>query len=425
MTHGRSSNTAGPPASEATAGAGPLDGIRVLELGNFIAAPTAGKLLAEFGADVVKVERPGTGDELRSWRRATDSTSLLFRTIGRGKRSVTLDLRSEEGRDIALRLVAESDVVLENFRPGTLERLGLGPEALERVNPDVILVRISGYGQSGPYRLRPGFASVTEAIGGLRNLTGEPDRPPVRAGVSLGDTVAGLYAALGAVMALLRRERVSGTGTSPGPESVDVALYEAVFGLMEDLVPEYDGYGVARRRSGASLTGIVPTNTYPCAGDSWVVIGGNGDAIYRRLMAAIGRPDLGEDPALAHNEGRVAQRELIDDAISSWTSQRELAEVVRLLEASDVPVGPINEAADILADPHFAARDMLVRHEVEVAPGEVREVAFPGVVPKLEHSPGRTRGVGPDLGQHTDEVLGDLLGIGSQERERLRQAGVI
>ena len=403
--------------------AGPLAGLRVLELGNYIAAPTAGKVFAEFGADVVKVERPRTGDELRAWRRGAGDTSLLFRTLGRGKRSVTIDLRHPEGRGLVLRLVEHCDVVLENFRPGTLERLGLGPDELRTARPDVVLVRISGYGQTGPYRDRPGFASVAEAIGGIRALTGDPDRPPVRSGVSLGDTLAGLYATIGALLALLQRERRSGGGG--GGETVDVALYEAVFSVLEDLVPEHDGYGVVRQRSGASLPGIVPSNTYPCRDDGWVVVGGNGDAIYRRLMVAVGRPDLADDPALADNVGRVAQRERIDAAISAWTAQRSPAEVAAELEAAAVPVGPIYEASDILVDPHYAARDMIVRKEVDVAPGDRRDVAFPGVVPKLEQHPGSTRGVGPDLGAHTDEVLEQLLALDGAERRRLRDVGAL
>lgn len=408
--------------STPTSPPGPLAGMRVLELGNFIAAPTAGRIFAEFGADVVKVERPRTGDELRTWRRATGDISLLFRTMGRGKRSVTLDLREEQGREIVLALVAKCDVVLENFRPGTLERWGLGPDVLQEARPDLVLTRISGYGQDGPYRERPGFASVAESLGGLRNLTGDPDRPPVRVGVSLGDSLAGLYAVIGALMALLKRERSSGPAE---PEVVDVALYEAVFGVLEDLVPEHDGYGIRRERTGAALPGIVPSNTYPAAGDRWVVIGGNGDAIYRRLMTAVERPDLADDPGLADNAGRVQARRLIDEAIASWTRERDVATVLAVLEEAGVPAGPIYDAADILADPHYAARDMLVRHDVEVEPGNVRQVTFPGVVPKLQTSPGSTRWVGPDLGAHTDEVLRDLGGLTDDALVRLRQAGVI
>jgi crotonobetainyl-CoA:carnitine CoA-transferase CaiB-like acyl-CoA transferase len=405
--------------------AGPLAGVRVLELGNFIAAPTAGRLLAEFGAEVIKVERPRTGDELRAWRRAAGDTSLLFRTMARGKRSVTLDLRHPEGREIALGLAGRCDIVLENFRPGTLERLGLGPDELQAVRPDVILIRISGYGQTGPYRDRPGFASVAESIGGLRHLTGDPDRPPVRVGVSLGDSLAGLYAAFGATMALYRRDRLRQTAPEQAGEVIDVALYEAVFSMLEDLIPEHEGYGVHRKRTGAALAGIVPTNSYPCAEDKWVVIGGNGDAIFRRLMHAVGRADLAEDPGLADNAQRVQHRELIDGAIGDWTSSRSLDEVVRTLEEQGVPVGPIYEASDILEDPHFAARDMLVPHEVEIAPGDVRTVRFPGVVPKLQNAAGSTRGVGPDLGEHTGEVLRAMLGVEDAELARLHREGVL
>lgn len=406
--------------------AGPLHGIRVLELGNFIAAPTAGRLFSEFGAEVIKVERPHTGDELRAWRRTEGQTSLLFRTMARGKKSVTVDLRSEEGRDLVLRIAATCDVVLENFRPGTLERLGLGPEQLRQARPELVLVRISGYGQTGPYRDRPGFASVAEAVGGLRNLTGDPDRPPVRVGVSIGDTLAGLYGALGAVMALLQRERARGTGVeAPGGETVDVALYEAVFGVLEDLVPEHDGYGLTRTRTGSSLPGIVPSSTYPCLDEDWVVIGGNGDAIFRRLMQAVGREDLADDPDLADNAQRVHHRERIDRAIADWTRRRGLDEVVERLEGCGVPVGPIYSAAEILRDPHYAEREMLVRHRVEIDTGDVREVTFPGVVPKLAHSPGSTRGVGPDLGEHTDEVLTGLLGLTQAEVGQLRTEGVL
>jgi crotonobetainyl-CoA:carnitine CoA-transferase CaiB-like acyl-CoA transferase len=404
---------------------GPLSGFRVLELGSFIAAPSAGRLLADFGAEVIKIERPEHGDELRSWRRVDGGTSLLFRTIGRNKKSVTLDLRTPEGRELARGLVSCSDVVLENFRPGTLERWGLGTDVLRRVRPDLVLVRISGYGQTGPYRDRPGFGSVAEAMGGLRNLTGDPDRPPTRVGVSLGDSVAGLYAAFGALVALLKRERSLQEGDQPQPETVDVALYEAVFGLMEDLLPEHDAHGVVRERAGAALPGIVPSSTYPCRGGTWVVVGGNGDAIFRRLMLAIGRPDLAAHPTYAENAGRVAHREIIDDAISAWTREHDLDSAVHELEQAGVPVGPIYAAADILKDPHYAARGMLLRQDVELEAGDVRQVTFPGVVPKLENFPGSARWVGPELGQHTDEVLAELLGVDAAECLRLREAGVV
>jgi formyl-CoA transferase len=382
---------------------GPLAGIRVLELGNFIAAPTAGRLLADFGAEVIKVERPGTGDELRRWRLHAGDTSLLFRTLGRNKKSVVADLSQEPGRDIVRRLVADSDVLLENFRPGTLEKWGLGPDELQQLNPGLVVVRISGYGQTGPYRDRPGFGGVAEAIGGLRALTGNPGEPPVRVGVSLADSVAGLYAVIGALMGLLRRR------TAPGEtgEVVDVALYEAVYSLMESLIPDYDAFAVTREPSGASLPGIVPSNTYRCGDGKYIVISGNGNAIFQRLMAAIGRPELGNDPRLADNDGRSRHAGELDDAIGAWTAQRTLEEAEHLLREAGVPSGPILTAPDIAKDPHFEARGMHERHNVHIGPEE-REVLFPGIVPKLRNHPGRTRWLGPDLGEHTDEVLAGL-----------------
>lgn len=399
-------------------GSGPLTGIRVLELGNFIAAPTAGRLLGDFGADVIKVERPGTGDELRTWRLYGGTTSLLFRTLGRNKRSITVDMRSEEGRRIALDLIEKSDVILENFRPGTLERWGLGPEVIHTRNPEAVIVRVSGYGQTGPYRDRPGFGGVAEAIGGLRHVVGYPDRPPVRVGISLADTVSGLYAVIGALMGLLRRT------SKPGGEVVDVALYEAVYSLMESLVPDHDAFGVERKPSGSGLPGIVPSNTFACADGKYVVISGNGDAIFRRLMATIGRPDLAEDPALADNDGRVRRQEEIEAAISNWTATLTHDDVLDALEDADVPSGPIFDAADIVSDPHFLARNMVQSHAVDVGDSEPRRVAFPGIVPTLTNEPGRTRWLGPDLGAHTDDVLAEL-GFTAAERQDLRDEGVI
>jgi formyl-CoA transferase len=401
------------------ASSGPLTGFRVLELGNFIAAPTAGRLLAEFGADVVKVERPGLGDELRRWRLHGGDTSLLFRLMGRNKRSVTLDLRTPEGRDIVLRLAAESDVVLENFRPGTLERWGLGPDALRGANPDLVVVRISGYGQTGPYRDRPGFGGVAEAIGGLRALTGYPGQAPTRVGISLADSVAGLYAVIGALMGLLRRGRAGGTG-----EVVDVALYEAVYSLMESLVPDYDAFGVTREPAGTRLPGVAPSNTYACGDGRYIVISGNGDAIFGRLMRAIGRDDLAEDPGLADNAGRVARTDELDAAITAWTSARGQDEAAAVLVAAGVPNGPILTAEEIVKDPHFAARGMHEKHAVRIGEGEDREVTFAGVVPKLEHHPGGTRWLGRELGADTDDVLAEL-GIDPQRRTELREQGVI
>lgn len=406
---------AGAPGAD---GPGPLSGVRVCELGNFIAAPTAGRLLAEFGADVVKVERPGSGDELRSWRLHEGDVSLLFRSLGRNKRSVTLDLRSEEGRAVALDLIASSDVVLENFRPGTLEKWGLGPEAMRAANPDVVLVRVSGYGQTGPYRERPGFGAVAEAFGGLRHLTGYPGMPPVRTGVSLADSVAGLYAVIGALMGLLRRR------SGRGGETVDVALYEAVYSLMESTTPDYDAFGVTREATGTTMPGVVPSNTYPCADGKYVIVAGNADGIYVRLMRLIGRDDLADDPGLASNMGRVARADEIDSAVAAWTAERTSAQALELLAGASVPSGPIYDVADIAADPHYAARGMLETHPVRIGGDAPRDVAFPGTVPRLSEEPGRTRWLGPELGAHTGEVLREL-GYSAETERALRAKGVI
>ncbi|MEV6849275.1 CaiB/BaiF CoA-transferase family protein [Actinoplanes sp. NPDC051411] len=392
-----------------TNASGPLTGLRVLELGSFIAAPTAGRLLADFGAEVVKVERPGTGDELRRWRLHGGDTSLLFRTLNRNKRSIAIDLRAPAGRDLALGLAARSDVVLENFRPGTLERWGLGPDEIRKANPRAVLVRISGYGQTGPYRDRPGFGGVAEAIGGLREVTGYPDRPPTRAGISLADSVAALYAVIGALMALRNNDT----------EVVDVALYEGIYSLMESLVPDYEVFGVQPRRSGSGLPGVAPSGTYRCADDGWAVISGNGDAIFRRLMLLAGRADLAQHPELGDNAGRVAHQGEIDAAIEAWTGQHPLDEVLTALDRAGVPAGPIYTAADIAKDPHYAARGMLESHPVGAG-----TASFPGIVPRLEHNPGGTRWLGPDLGADTDHILDDL-GIEASRKDALRQQGVI
>ncbi len=399
-------------------GDGPLTGVRVVELGNFIAAPTAGRILADFGADVVKVERPRTGDELRTWRLHGGDVSLLFRTMARNKRSVTLDLRSAKGQDVARRLVTDADIVLENFRPGTLERWNLGPEEIRRVNPDAVLVRVSGFGQTGPYRDRPGFGGVAEAFGGLRHLTGYPGMPPVRTGVSLADSVAGLYAVIGALLGLLRRR------AGDGGDTVDVALYEAVYSLMESSVPDYDAFGVTRQATGATIPGVVPSNTYLCADGRYVVVGGNNNAIFGRLMRLVGRADLADDPELASNVGRVRRADEIDEAINDWTRQRDSRDVLTALADASVPSGPIYDIPDIVADEHFTARGMHERHRVRIEGDEKREVVFPGVVPKLSENPGRTRWLGPELGEHTDEVLAEL-GYSAAETDDLRAEGVI
>jgi crotonobetainyl-CoA:carnitine CoA-transferase CaiB-like acyl-CoA transferase len=404
--------------------AGPLAGLRVVELGNFIAAPSAGRLLADFGADVVKIERPGRGDELRRWRLHGGDTSLLFRVMNRNKKSVTLDLGSDEGRELCLELARRSDVLLENFRPGTLERWGLGPRELHAANPGLVVVRISGYGQTGPYRDRPGFGGVAEAVGGLRHLTGYPDRPPTRVGISVADSVAGLYAVIGALMALHRRGRgAGGRGQGPG-EVVDVALYEGIYSLMESLVPDHDAYGVERERTGSSLPGIVPSGTYRCADGRYAVVSGNGDAIFRRLMRLIGRPDLADDPELADNAGRVPRAGELDAAIGAWTAGLPCAEALRALEEAAVPCGPIHTAADILADPHYRARGMHELHPVAIGAGEKADVTFPGIVPKLQERPGVTRWLGPDLGEHTDAVVA-ALGVDEAGRRELRERGVL
>ena len=377
----------------------PLQGIRVLELGALIAGPYASALFAQFGAEVIKVEPPKTGDPLRKWRKLHEGTSLWWYVQSRNKKSLVLDLKSDEGRDVVRQLVAECDIVIENFRPGTLEEWGLGWDALSAINPRLVMVRISGYGQTGPRRDLPGFAAIAEAMGGLRYVTGFPDRPPVRAGVSIGDTLASLYAAFGAMTALHALKSNGGKG-----QVVDVALYESVFAVMESLVPEYSGLGYVRERSGASMPGISPSNTYACRCGQHVVIAGNGDALFRRLMTAIGRDDLAHDPSLAQNDGRVARNDEIDTAITAWTLQRDIDEVVACLERAEVPVGKIYTAADICTDPQYAARDMLEEH---VTPTGLR-MKIPGVVPKLSLTPGRTRWLGPALGEHTDEILAAL-----------------
>ncbi|TWF80563.1 formyl-CoA transferase [Pseudonocardia hierapolitana] len=392
----------------------PLRGVRVLELGNYIAAPTAGRLLADFGAEVIKIERPGTGDELRNWRLYQGTTSLLYRTINRGKKSVTLDLRTPQGRDVVLDLVRRCDVLLENFRPGTLEKWGLGPDELNAVNHDLVIVRISAFGQTGPLAERPGFAAVAEAVGGMRELVGEPDRPPSRVGVSIGDSIAGLYAAFGAVMGLFRRR--AGTGTPPLAERiVDVALNEAVLSMMESLVPDHLAYGVHRTRTGGRMEGIAPSNSYPCADGTSVIIAGNGDGIFRRLTTVIGRPDLGEDPALASNSGRWTQRERLDEAIGSWTARLPRPAVLTALDTAGVPAGPVYTAADIVEDEQYRARNMIQYLPVDTGEGQQREIGFPGVVPVIGDVSLPVRSLGPDLGEHTAEVLSGLLGMDEEE----------
>ncbi len=396
-------------------GTGPLAGIRVLELGQLIAGPFAGTILAYFGAEVIKVEPPGKGDPIRYWREVRDGTSLWWRSIARNKKCITCNLRSGEGRNLVRRLAASSDVVIENFRPGTVERWGLGPDDLKADNPGLVYARISGYGQTGPYASRPGFASACEGVGGLRYINGFPGDAPVRPNLSLGDTLAGLHAALGIVLALLQRERGNGRG-----QAVDVAIYEAVFNMLEAVVPEYDGAGVVREPSGSTLTGIVPTNTYRCADGRFVVIGGNGDSIYQRLMRAAGRTDLAEDPRLATNAGRVANEAEIDNALSQWAATLDSNELLRILEAAQVPSGPIYSVADMMADPHFQYRELFERVEIDGKP-----LAIPAIIPKLQETPGSTRWPGPAIGAHNAEVYGELLGLGAEDLARLLAEGTL
>ena len=399
----------------------PLRGIRVLELGNFIAAPFATRIFADFGAEVVKIERPGVGDELRGWRRYRGRTSMMFRTMARNKKSVTVDLRTEEGRAIALDLVGRSDVVVENFRPGTLERWGLGPDELTAANPGVVLVRISGYGQTGPYRDRAGFGGVAEAFGGLRAVTGHADRPPVRPAAPVGDTLAGLYGAVGALMLLLARARGA---AAPGPQVADVALYESVFMTMDSLIPDFDAYGVVRERSAGNLPGVVPSGVYPTSDGRSVMIAGNSSGAFGRLMAAIGRDDLAGDPALADADARYARESELDAAIADWTSRRTAPEAVEVLGTAGVPVGPVQDARAIAEDEHFRARGMLRPLEVAVD-GEPEEVRFPGVVPAIPGAPGEVRWAGPELGEHNAEVLGGLLGLTAEQIADYRARKVV
>lgn len=390
-----------------------LQGLKVIEMGQLIAGPFASKLLGEFGADVIKIEPPGVGDPLRKWRKIKDGTSLWWHVQSRNKRSLTLDLKQAEAQDIVRKLVSEADVLVENFRPGTLEGWGLGYDALKAINPRLIMLRISGYGQTGPYRDLPGFGVIGEAMGGLRHLSGYPGQAPVRVGISIGDSLSSLYGVIGVLLALQERAR-SGEG-----QEIDVALYESVFAMMESLIPEYDAFGYVREPAGSALPGITPSNSYPCNDGSYVLIAGNGDSIYKRLMSLIGRDDLGNDPRLAQNDGRSQYAELIDGAIAEWTAQRGRDEVIEALKGARVPAGYPYTAADIVQDPHYLARQMIEQVQTSVGPLKV-----PGVLPKLSRTPGRIGSGGPQLGEHNDDILAGL-GLSDEQVAGLRERGVI
>jgi crotonobetainyl-CoA:carnitine CoA-transferase CaiB-like acyl-CoA transferase len=393
----------------------PLEGLRVIEMGQLLAGPFTGTILAYFGAEVIKVEPPG-GDPIRGWREVRDGTSLWYRSLGRNKKSVTLDLKSEQGRGLVLKLLETADVVVENFRPGLMEKWGLGPEEMKARNPGLVYARISGYGQTGPYAAKPGYASVTEGFGGFRYINGEQGKAPVRPNISMGDTVAAIHAALGIALALIQRAK---PGAGEG-QVVDVALYESVFNLMEGIVPEYDGAGVVREPSGTTVTGIVPTNTYRCDDGKYVVIGGNGDSIFKRLMAAAGRSDMAENPAMADNAGRIEHEDEIDEALCLWCTSHSSAHIINTLEEARVPVGPIYSVEDMMQDPHYHARGLFESVEIDGKP-----LKIPAIMPRLGSTPGKTDWPGSEIGSHNDEVLRGILALDDGEMEELRAAGVI
>ncbi|EJN07295.1 CaiB/BaiF CoA-transferase family protein [Herbaspirillum sp. YR522] len=407
---------------------GALAGIKVLELGTLIAGPFCSRMLGEFGADVIKIEAPGSGDPLRQWRVLKDGTSLWWSVQARNKKSITLNMKHPEAREIARKLALEADIIIENYRPGVLEKWNLGYEDLKQVNPAVIMVRLSGYGQSGPLRDLPGFGAIGESMGGLRYVSGHADRPPVRVGISIGDSVAALHGVIGAMMALRHRDVTGGrwNGKS-GPQCVagqgqmvDVALYESVFNLMESLVPEFDHAGVVRERTGGALPGIVPSNTYTTGDGQNIVIAGNGDAIFKRLMQAIGRADMADDPGLARNDGRVPRTAEIDAAIQQWCHGQDIDAALATLQAADVPVGKIYSVRDMMSDPQFLARGMFEQHRF----ADGTPVKLPAITPKMSHTPGQTRWLGPALGAHSDEILRSL-GYDDAQIKGLREQGAV
>jgi formyl-CoA transferase len=397
-----------------------LAGLKVIELGQLIAGPFAAKTLADFGAEVIKIESPGAGDPLRTWRLLKDGTSVWWQAQSRNKRSLALDLKRKEAQDIVRQLVQTADVVVENFRPGAMEGWGLGPDDLLAINPSLIMLRISGYGQTGPYKDRPGFGVVAEAMGGLRHLTAEPGRVPVRVGVSIGDTLAALHGVIGILLALQHRHATVTASLPKGAgQVIDVALYEAVFNCMESLLPEYSAFGAVREAAGSALPGIAPTNAYACQ-DGYVIVAGNGDSIFKRLMAAIGRTDLAHDLQLAHNAGRVARVQELDAAIGAWTASRSVSEVLAVLDGASVPAGRIYTVADIAADPHYQARGMLSNVQMD----DGNSLTVPGIVPKLSRTPGAHVRNAPNVGQDSDAVLSSM-GLSQEQVAQLRLQGIV
>jgi crotonobetainyl-CoA:carnitine CoA-transferase CaiB-like acyl-CoA transferase len=394
----------------------PLDGFRVVEVGQLLAGPFAASMLGYFGAEVIKVEPPGAGDPIRTWRIVRDGSSLWWHSLGRNKKCVTANMRTEKGRDLVRQLALKSDCIVENFRPGTMEKWGLGPDDLRPANPGLIYARISGYGQSGPYASRTGFASVCEGVGGFRYVNGVPGQAPVRPNLSIGDTLAGIHAVLGVLLACIHRFKDSGHAG----QVIDSAIYESVFNLLEGVVPEYSGAGVVREPSGSTLTGIVPTNTYRCKDGKFVIIGGNGDSIFKRLMVAIGKPAMADDPKYADNAKRVVHEKELDGVISAWTGAHSSAEVLELMEKVDVPAGPIYSVVDMFNDEHFNARGLFQTVEINGKP-----LKIPAMMPFLSDTPGRTDWPGPEVGAHNDEIFGKLLGYTGQQLDGLRAEGVI
>jgi len=404
--------------TSSAASAGPLKGVRVIELGQLIAGPFCGKTLADFGAEVIKIEPPGKGDPLRKWRMLKNGNSVWWEVQSRNKQSVTLDLTQSEGQDILRALVKEADVLIENFRPGKMEEWGLGYEAMKKLNPRLVMARISGYGQDGPYCNRPGFGVIAESMGGLRYLTAEPGRVPVRVGVSIGDTLAALHGVIGILMALYHRDKGDKKAAGEG-QVIDIALYESVFNCMESLLPEYSAFNTVREAAGSALPGIVPSNAYPCR-DGWILIGGNGDGIFKRLMTAIGRADFAASPEMASNEGRVKRVADIDGAIAAWTGARDKAEALKILDEHDVPSGAIYSIADIAADAQYRAREMILN----ITTRDGYKVDVPGIVPKLSATPGSIRNTAPRLGEDTEAVL-QRAGVKAETIADLRARGVI